>query len=47
MHLSGYRIHELKGQEKGTWSVWVSSNWRVTFQFEGNDAIAVDYRDYH
>jgi len=47
MDLPGYRLHELKGKEKGTWSVWVNGNWRVTFQFEGNHATVVDYRDYH
>jgi proteic killer suppression protein len=47
MDLPGYRLHELKGREKGTWSVWVNGNWRVTFQFEGNDATVVDYLDYH
>ena len=33
--------------EKGVWSVRVTGNWRVTFQFDGPDAVAVDYRDYH
>ncbi|MDZ7341988.1 MAG: type II toxin-antitoxin system RelE/ParE family toxin [candidate division KSB1 bacterium] len=47
MNLPGYKLHELKGKEKGTWSVWVSGNYRVTFRFEANDAIDVDYRDYH
>ena len=47
MNLPGYKLHELKGKERGTWSVWVSGNWRVTFRFEANDAIDVDYRDYH
>lgn len=47
MNLPGFKLHELKGSEKGTFSVSVSGNWRVTFKFEGNDAIAVDYRDYH
>jgi len=47
MNLPGYRLHELKGQEAGTWSVMVNANWRVTFQFEGQDAVVVDYRDYH
>lgn len=47
MNLPGYKLHQLTGREKGTWSVWVSGNWRVTFQFEGTDAILVDYRDYH
>jgi proteic killer suppression protein len=47
MNLPGYRLHELKGQENGTWSVTVNANWRITFQFEGQDAVAVDYKDYH
>ena len=47
MDLPGFKLHPLKGKEKGTWSVRVSGNWRITFSFEGNDAIVVDYRDYH
>jgi proteic killer suppression protein len=47
MNLPGYRLHELKGQEAGTWSVTVNANWRITFQVEGQDAVVVDYRDYH
>lgn len=47
MNLPGYKLHKLKGKQKGTWSVWVSGNWRLTFEFEGNDAINVDYVDYH
>ena len=47
MDLPGLRLHELKGDRKGTWSVTVSGNWRVTFRFEGKDAIDVDYEDYH
>ena len=47
MNLPGYKLHELSGKEKGTWSVWITGNWRVTFRFDGYDAVAVDYRDYH
>ena len=47
MNLPGYRLHRLSGREKDTWSVWVDGNWRVTFQFDGTDAVAVVYRDYH
>ena len=47
MNLPGYRLHQLSGQEKGTWSVRVSGNWRVTFKFEGEDATGIDYLDYH
>jgi len=47
MNLPGYKLHKMVGDEKGTWSVWVDGNWRVTFRFEGEDAFLVDYRDYH
>ena len=47
MNVPGWRLHPLKGEQKGHWSVWVSGNWRLTFTFEGEDAILVDYRDYH
>ncbi len=47
MGLPGLRLHPLKGDRKGTWSVWVSGSWRVTFKFVGKDADAVDYEDYH
>jgi proteic killer suppression protein len=47
MNLSGWRLHELQGDLAGHWSVRVSGNWRMTFRFEGEDAILVDYRDYH
>lgn len=47
MDLPGFKLHELKGREKGTWAVRVSGNWRVTFRFIGKDAVLVDYRDYH
>lgn len=45
--LPGYRLHRLKGKSKGYFSVWVSGSWRVTFRFEGVDAVDVDYTDYH
>ncbi len=41
-----YGLHRLKGKEKH-WSLWVDANYRLTFDFEGVDAILVDYRDYH
>ena len=47
MNLPGYRLHQLKGDRSGTWSVSVSGNWRVTFTFEGEDAFDVDLEDYH
>jgi proteic killer suppression protein len=47
MNLPGYRLHELKGDRKGTWSVTVSGNWRLTFSFQERDAYDVDLEDYH
>jgi proteic killer suppression protein len=47
MNLPGLYLHELKGDRQGTWSVRVSSNWRVTFKFDGPDATNVDLEDYH
>jgi proteic killer suppression protein len=41
------RLPELKGDRKGTWSVTVQANWRITFRFAAGDADEVDYEDYH
>jgi toxin HigB-1 len=41
-----WRLHTLQGKEK-LWSIWVNGNWRLTFTFDGEDAILVDYQDYH
>ncbi|NLY65914.1 MAG: Killer protein [Alcaligenaceae bacterium] len=42
-----WRLHPLKGTMAGYWSITVSENWRMTFRFDGTDAIVVDYQDYH
>lgn len=47
MDLPGYRLHELKGKDKETFSAWVNGNWRITFRFIGEDAYVVDYKDCH
>lgn len=47
LNLPGYRFHGLKGNRKGVYSVWVSGNWRITFQFEAGDAVYVNLEDYH
>jgi len=47
MNSPGWRLHSLKGELAGRWAVDVSGNWRLTFAFEGRDAILVDYHDYH
>jgi toxin HigB-1 len=47
MNAPAWRLHSLHGDLKGHWSVDVSGNWRLTFAFEGEDAVLVDYHDYH
>jgi len=47
MQVPGFRLHSLKGSERGRWSVWVSGNWRVTFEFRDGQAFVLDYEDYH
>lgn len=47
MGLPGWKLHPLSGDLKDHWAVWVDKNWRMTFTFEGEDAILVDYQDYH
>ena len=47
MDLPGFRLHPLKGDLAGFWSVTVSGNWRVIFRFEGGHASEVDLVDYH
>lgn len=45
--LPSYRLHPLKGELAGHWSIWVNGNWRITFRFINTDVELVDYRDYH
>jgi len=47
MNLPGFRFHRLKGDRTRTYSVTVSGNLRITFEFDGEDAIRVDLEDYH
>lgn len=47
MRLPGYRLHQLKPKSAGRWAIDVSGAWRLTFEFEGEDAIVVDYEQYH
>jgi toxin HigB-1 len=42
-----WRIHPLKGELKGFWSLTVKENWRIIFRFDGTNALEVDYVDYH
>jgi len=47
LNTPGWRLHQLKGNLEGHWSIRVNGNWRLTFRFEGEDAILIDYQDYH
>lgn len=47
MDLPGYRLHPLKGDREGFWSVTVPGNWRVIFRFVDGHAGDVDLIDYH
>jgi proteic killer suppression protein len=47
MDVPGFRLHPLKGEDRGRWSVWVNGNWRATFEFKDGHAYVLDYEDYH
>lgn len=47
MNVPGFRFHPLKGERKGSYAVSVSGNWRITFKFDGENAVDVDLEDYH
>jgi toxin HigB-1 len=47
MNVPGFRFHPLKGHDRGRFAVDASGNWRVTFAWDGEDAIDIDLEDYH
>jgi len=47
LNLAGYRVHPLKGDLRGFWSVTVRANWRIIFRFDGEDAFDLELIDYH
>ena len=47
MNVPGWRLHRLRGDQKERWAVAVSGNLRLTFAFDGEDAVGVDLEDYH
>ncbi|MBX3570349.1 MAG: type II toxin-antitoxin system RelE/ParE family toxin [Rhizobiaceae bacterium] len=47
MNIPQLKLHKLSGEVPARWSVRVNGNWRITFSFDGEDVIAVDYEDYH
>lgn len=47
MNIPGFNLHPLKGSDAHRWSIWVSGNWRITFEFRDGQAFVLDYEDYH
>lgn len=47
LDIPGYRLHQLKGNRKGIWSISVGGNWRITFEFNEGNVYIVNYEDYH
>ncbi|HEV3104812.1 MAG TPA: type II toxin-antitoxin system RelE/ParE family toxin [Trinickia sp.] len=47
MNVPGWKFHGLEGALVGHYAVKVNGNWRMTFTFDGTDAVLVDYQDYH
>ena len=47
MDFPGFRLHPLRGNQRGFWSVRVSRNWRITFRFYDAEAVGVNLEDYH
>jgi len=46
MNVTGYRFHSLKGNPP-RWSVRVTANYRITFGWSGENALDIDFEDYH
>ena len=47
MDQPGFRLHPLRGEYQGHWSVTVPGSWRIVFRFEAGEATDVDLVDYH
>ncbi len=47
LDVPGWQLHPLTGKLGGHWAMSVNGNWRLIFLFEGEDAVLVDYQDYH
>ena len=45
--IQGYYLHRLSGERKNTWSIRVSGNWRLTFEFIDGSVFILNYEDYH
>ena len=47
LDLPGFAYHELKHDRKGTHSVTIQGNWRITFKWDEQGPFDVDMEDYH
>ena len=47
INLPGFKLHPLKGNRDGIWSIAVNGNWRITFEFIDGNAYILNYEDYH
>ena len=47
LNMPGFRLHALKQDRKGQWAITISGNWRLVFEFDGDDITNVDLVDYH
>lgn len=47
MDIPGFKLHSLCGDSVDRWSIWVSGNWRLTFEFREGHAYVLNYEDYH
>ena len=47
MNVPGWGLHQLAGNLAGHYSITVNGNWRITFTFEDENAVLLDYQDYH
>jgi len=47
INLPGFKLHPLKGNRDGIWSITVNGNWRITFEFIDGNAFILNYEDYH
>ncbi|MES1950662.1 plasmid maintenance system killer protein [Salinisphaera sp. S4-8] len=47
MDIPGFKLHSLSGDSVDRWSIWVSGNWRLTFEFREGHAYVLNYEDYH
>ena len=43
----GNRLEKLAGDRAGQWSIRVNQQWRICFEWKGNDAYQVEIVDYH